>query len=563
MSIDTICNRSIILALIITVAGCTLPDEFNPDKYNKTIEWEPGISAPIAYGEFSIKDILTEFDSSGFVSEDDSGFLYFAYDTDASVNIQDVLPELTNQYFTHVFFQSPVVIPSAIWGAPGDTSILYTQDKTFKFSRYGDERLDSIILKAGEAVIDISSSIQNRGILTIHSNDLILGGQPYMQTLVVSDASGSFTDQVIIDLAGSILSLDNTTHPDTTYMDLNFDFYVINDENDIQPSQMVDIMNTFRNLEFEKAFGYAGSFDSLLVDQSMDFDFLGDDFEGSVSLQNPQINIDVQNSFGMKFGIKMQDIEGRFADGSTTMINLDPTIDTIVINAPDLLTQVGETVPTILTIDSSNSNMADLATTDLRGLDFSARAIGNPLGDTSNFLLDSSHMDLTLEVLVPMNLKIEDVVMKDTFEFEIPDSLGETELDPENFVSMFVQLDTKNGLPLEVEVQVYFVDSLWAVQDSLFDDSNRKILPSGILDPGGSGKVITRNEESVTVTVDRDMIENIWDVENIIFEASLQTTPDETTGDPEFVKLYSGYSLYFKVAAGAEISITLEDSDSK
>jgi hypothetical protein len=173
-------------------------------------------------------------------------------------------------------------------------------------------------------------------------------------------------------------------------------------------------------------------------------------------------------------------------------------------------------------------------------------------------------MDVTLEILIPLDLKIDNVVLRDTFEFELPDSLGDTELDPENFISMFIQLDTKNGLPVEIETQVYFTDSTgmaWTVLDSLFDDSNRKILPSGILDPGGSGKVIARSDESVTITVDREMIDNIWDVENIIFEARLQTTPDDISGDPQFVKFYSGYSLYFKVGAGAEISITLEDTD--
>ena len=63
--------------MAITYTACTLPDEFDPDKYNTTIEWAPGLSAPLIYGEFSIEDLLTEFDSSGFLSVDDSGSMYF------------------------------------------------------------------------------------------------------------------------------------------------------------------------------------------------------------------------------------------------------------------------------------------------------------------------------------------------------------------------------------------------------------------------------------------------------------------------------------------------------
>lgn len=555
MSCKRFLPHSFILALAILLAGCTLPDEFNSDLYNTDILWEPGLSAPLIFGDLSIKDLLTEFDSSGFLSEDDSGFLFLAYDTDASLALEDVLPELLDQHFIHVFYSSPVVIPIITLAAPGDTSAPNTQDKSFHFARYGDERLDSIELKAGQAVIDISSTIRNRGILEIHSSDLELNGQPYMQTIEVSDATGTFTDQVTIDLAGAVLRLDNTTDPDTTYMDLQFDFRVINDGNDILPSEVVDIHNRFQNLEFRKAFGYAGSFDSLIIEQSMDFDFLDFDFEGSVSLLNPQLKLDVLNSFGLPFGIKMQDVEGRFADGPPVAINLAPEIDTIIVNAPTLA-QIGESISTSVTIDNTNSNLNDLATTELRGLDFTLRALGNPLGTTDNFLLDTSRMSVNLEVLVPLHLKIEDVVLTDTFEFEFPDSIGDTRLETENFESMFIQLETKNGLPLDIDLQVYFMDSLWNDLDSLFDDTNRNILPSGILDPA-TGRVIARSEGTVNITVDQARLERIWDTKNLILKAFVQTS-ENSLGEVQYVKFYSEYSLYFKLGAGARISLTLD-----
>ena len=556
MSFKKFLPHSVIAALAILLAGCTLPDEFNADLYNTDILWEAGLSAPLIFGDLSIKDLLTEFDSSGFLSEDDSGFLFLAYDTEASLALEDILPELKDQHFVHVYYSSPVTIPIITLAAPGDTSApgLQVQDKSFHFARYGDERLDSIELKAGQAVIDISSTIRNRGILEIYSDDLELNGQPYMQRIEVSDATGTFTDHVIIDLAGAKLRLDNTTDPDTTYMDLRFDFRVINDGNDILPSQVVDIQNTFQNLEFQKAFGYAGSFDSLIIEQSMDFDFLDFPFDGSVSLLNPQLKLEVLNSFGMPFGIQLKDVEGRFATGPPIAIYMGPDIDTIIVNAPTLA-QVGESIPTNVSIDSTNSNMADLATTDLRGLDFTVRALGNPLGTTDNFLLDTSKMSVNLEVLVPLHLKIEDVVLTDTFEFEFPDSIGETPVETENLEFVYVQLDTRNGLPLDIDLQVYFVDSAWDVLDSLFDDTNRNILPSGILD--ASGRVIARSDGSVKISIDQAKLDRIWDAKNIILKAFIQTT-ENSMGEAQYVKFYSEYSLYFKLGAGARISITLD-----
>ena len=164
MSLKRFLPHLLILFTAIMYTACTLPDEFDPDKYNTTIEWAPGISAPLIYGEFNIEDLLTEFDTSGFLSIDDSGAMYLIYADSTSLMASDYLPDIPDQNFLQLFFSVPYDLPPDSFGILWDT-ILYSEGKSFEFARSGDERLDSIELKAGFVDIMVKSSIRHECIV--------------------------------------------------------------------------------------------------------------------------------------------------------------------------------------------------------------------------------------------------------------------------------------------------------------------------------------------------------------------------------------------------------------
>ena len=538
-----------ILSLVFFAVSC-LPDEFNPDKYDTTIQWEPGVRGPMVFGDLSIEDLLTEFDTTGTISEDSTGFLFFVYDTSKTIFASDFFGTLLEQQFIQVFFSGPGDIPGASLGNIGDT-VLFTQDRSFRFAKTRDEQADSIQLKAGELVIDVISTIRHTGILEIRSNNIEINGQPYMQPILISDPSGSFTDQIIIDLAGNTLRLDNPD-PDTTFLDMSFDFYLVNSGADILAAEVVDIRQTLRNLEWQAFYGYTGTYDSMIVDrQTMDIDLLEGNFEGTIMLYDPQLHLNIMNSLGVIFEVELQEVEGRFDDGSNLVINIDPNDNPFIVDAPTLA-QIGQSVSTEASIDRSNSNINEIGTTDLRGLQYSVHALSNPGGERDNFLQDTSKMTINVEAVIPMHLRIEDVVLTDTFEFDLSDD--DSDFGPENINSMYIQLDTENGLPIDLELQVYFVDSNWVRVDSLFDSTNRNILPSGVLDT--DGRVIYRTVSSTLITLTQQQIQNIWDADNLIISAYVETK--DNTGTIRDVKFYSEYSLYFKLGAGAQISISNE-----
>ena len=98
-----------ILPLMLAFVSC-VNDEWMADKYDFTVRWEPGFEGPLVFGDLTIEDMLTKFDSTGYLTEDSTGFLYFVFDTSETVYADDYV-DIPNQDFMQVFFQSAVDIP--------------------------------------------------------------------------------------------------------------------------------------------------------------------------------------------------------------------------------------------------------------------------------------------------------------------------------------------------------------------------------------------------------------------------------------------------------------------
>ena len=90
-----------ILSLLIVFVSC-MNDEWMADKYDLTVRWEPGFEGPLVFGNLSIEDMLTKFDTSGYLIEDSTNFLYFIFDTSETVYADDYI-DIPDQDFLRVF----------------------------------------------------------------------------------------------------------------------------------------------------------------------------------------------------------------------------------------------------------------------------------------------------------------------------------------------------------------------------------------------------------------------------------------------------------------------------
>ncbi|MFC2116200.1 hypothetical protein ACFLTU_06975 [Bacteroidota bacterium] len=550
MSLQRFLPYVLILSLVLAAISCN--DEWLGAEYDTTIQWEGGFEGPLIFGSLNLKDLLTDYDKSNYIEENDSGLLYVSYSID-TVLLAPAMLEIPDQEFIQMYFRFEAVPGAAIDLIP----MPIEQPKEYKFELPGDARIDSVNIKAGEMRIRVMSSIRHEGTLTISSDDVFIKGKKYEKVVSISNASGTFDETVSIDMAGGSIRFNNDV-PDSTSIALMFALTLINSGNDILETDEVQIVNSFHDLEFTAAYGYLGAYDSLLIEKSeLEFDLLARDFfTGSAKLANPQLTIRTDNSMGLPIEIELADMEARFKNKPATAITILPS-NTISISSPDR-NDIGGSAKDTTVIDTTTSNLHVAATTDLVGFQYSVRVKGNPdpNGPKDNFILEDSKLGVQVEGLVNFNLRIDDVVLVDTSDFNIG-----SEYNVDNIEYVKIQLSTKNMLPVDMGLQIYFIDSIqnWLKLDSLFGE-DKSILLSGVPlingFPAAHGHVNEENTpwDTTSIVLTTSQMEHALDANKLLLKAYVETYD----GGNKDVKFFSDYSLSFKLGTRIKAKLSNE-----
>jgi len=111
-----------------------MQDEYNFDKLDEEMEIEIGILSPIAYGSLNLADLISEFDSSSFISSDPDGLLLITYEDSLFSYIADDLLNIPAQDFLEFFIESDfTLLPGFPGWNTGDT-IALVRSKQFPFT---------------------------------------------------------------------------------------------------------------------------------------------------------------------------------------------------------------------------------------------------------------------------------------------------------------------------------------------------------------------------------------------------------------------------------------------
>lgn len=549
----------VLLFLTLSFISC-VPDEFTKE-YNFDLLWEPSYNGPVAHGNFTIKDILeamldtAELEQDIEIDEDSTNLYYVAYSDHIKSIRADEWIDLPDQNFPNVYFYRPeVTIPAAVLGDPGDT--IYKQKiEKFDFVTEHNERIDSIYLTSGNLNTNTFSTLHHTGWLIIHSNQIKIGDEFYRDSIVISDASGNFTDFRTIPLDGSKLRLDNQSDPDTTFLEIIFELYLIHSGADINAGEEVNVDMTFTDLLFQSAYGYFGDYDTLLIDnERFEFELFEYEFEGNVYFDDPRINLFVSNSFGLPIGVNLFDLTAYSQKtGTETDITFNPGVNPFLINAPNM-SQLGQSVVTEISVNKTNSNINQVTNTTLSYIDYSARAITNPGGlpTQDNFVLDSSKASVDFEVVLPMDLRAEDFELEDTVDFDlsdIPEEGDEVEID-----TFKIRLATTNTMPVEIFMQVVFVDSAYNIIDSLFRDGAVDLIRSPEVDTNG---IVTQAGVYDKPEDFTDRVDKMRDTRHAFVRATFETAKQ----GQKMVKFYSYSELSFKL--GTKIKVTVRKTNNK
>jgi hypothetical protein len=202
----------------------------------------------------------------------------------------------------------------------------------------------------------------------------------------------------------------------------------------------------------------------------------------------------------------------------------------------------------VLAFTRDNTNIVELI--DLRPLTiiYGGGARMNPDGfqGWDNFISASSSLVAGLEVDVPLEIRLQNLVLSDTLENPLQNEDADTsEFSLKDLDYLMLYLGTDNGFPMDLSIRMYMYDSLThVVSDSVLFG---KILEAAPVDAGG------RVTETVTakqqVRIEGSQLEALETANALILVVTFNTSGAGT----QDVKIYTDYTLGFRLAVATAL----------
>ena len=537
----TIYHR-IILILIggLVLASCQ-NEYFQLDKLSTKMEFETDLVAPLIYGSLSIDDLVAWFDSSGYVNEFDDGLVYLSY-ADTMVDVMvDTLDLVIDGLYTEIYYDAEVGSDPIFIGSNVGDTVHFRKSKFFGINTEGNNRLDSIVFKGGELLTELESAFLHSGYLIISSPYIRDNNQnPYTHTLVISDAGGNYTWSESRSLDGYFL--ETFQQGDSSLFRMDYDLVLINSGNPVNPGDFCEINSSFLEMGFYSLYGFIDPEDVVNESGEMEISIYSDYPELThLKLADPRINVSIETSLGIPFELELDSVIATAEDGSTeTLVFYDG--HPFIIPAPGI-DMVGETVYEEYDINNQTTNFQDLVNIAPHTLSY--RVIGDIGSQSQNhFLLDTSRFMAEAEFLIPLDLSFSQYALTDTLDF----SVGDEGIDTSVVKNVVITIATANELPIELALQVYFMDEFHNVFDSLFSSSPPLLAPS-VVDV--DGRLVNASEKDNSVIFPAEKLKSLDRTQFVKIEARLVTSG---SGD-QFVKFYSDYSLDFEISIYADLLI--------
>lgn len=303
----------------------------------------------------------------------------------------------------------------------------------------------------------------------------------------------------------------------------------------INQSDSLDFAYAIQGIKINYAKGNLGS-RIIQADTSsvnLDLNFL-DDFLGTISWENPQIQFNILNSFGVPANLNLNLTGYKTGQSPVNLSILNQTIASPV--------QMGNSAPTIISLNRNNSNLAQLLNMRPDSIVSWGNLSLNPAGlvDT-NFVTRESALLMGMEAEIPMEFRINGLTFEDTSEVTF-DNLEEIR-------SAYLVLRTENRFPLGIRAEIgFYRNNLGLMQSFAFP-----ILQAAQVD--NQGRVNVPGFTTTPIGLNALEIEKLSLADYMVTKLILETSQ----GGTQTVKLYSDYSIRMKLGLETQINLKFNE----
>lgn len=281
--------------------------------------------------------------------------------------------------------------------------------------------------------------------------------------------------------------------------------------------------------------GYVGFFDDVFKEK-IDLDFFDRIRSGSIEFDDPRISVAISNGLGSQLvieddgkGLYIRGANNRLFPGDT--VSIGDALDGFTL--PSALSQGNPQSGKFILDKVNEPNFGSFLALFPTFLEVRMPMKGGTEAiDFDQFIYDTDEIGLDIELELPMFVAADKLIITDTSEYTFETGSETYEIQSAKFNSSL-----KNYFPLELTLQIYFLDSAQNVLDSLFDEF--KVIDPAVI--GEDGRVRDPLITEISTVVAKD--------EFISIKGTAFTVPviKFNSKDGQFIKLYSDYKLFLKM----------------
>jgi hypothetical protein len=379
-----------------------------------------------------------------------------------------------------------------------------------------DLKAFSAVLKKGSLSIKTSNTSQLTGTINFKLNEIKKNGVPVEAKVPLSGNSTT------IDLSGAFINFSSdATVP---YNRIPYLYSVaVNPSNgfiNYSSNDLIKMDISLSNLEFKSITGDFGS-RSIEINKgifNLNVDLLNK-IDGSFKLANPNLILTIRNSIGMPASIGLG-LTGYNKSGQSVILTRNPS--TFDIPVP---VDINSGIATgTINFNKQNSNIVDFVALPPSGeISYSGKVDfnkSNPVTQQKpNFLDVDAIFSIDLAMELPLEMQMRNMAFRDTSGIKGSDY---DKIETANLI-----INAKNGIPLDVDLQLLFVDTISNIH---FGESKiTKILSAAQVNASG---VITPVQSTQTFNLDKNEMENLRKANGIIFVGTISSPTSGTTIAP-------------------------------
>ena len=529
------------LMVAVFLTSSCIKERIDFNNISDSINLSPRFSAPIAYSDITLKDILEKQDTSGIILQYADGLFYLLYSEPILSKTAEEIVSIPDQSYTKSITAGD--IPS--FG--GNPSISFTDTTTYNFSLNNGEEIDSVLIKGGVMQFNVTSTFHHTGTITITIPTLTLNGQPFSTMVNINKLDGTFaTLTPPVSLAGYKLILKNNG---VVYnqIPIRYDIILQNSSQPIIAGQSIDITTDVNQFMFKTIFGYINNYQLLNISDNVKMDIFDNNSSSNLDIDfaDPRINLYLTNSFGVPSNIDFSNTYTESSDGTTFNITFSGNpFDIKYPQYPNLDEIVNDT----LKFNKTNTNFFDAIPTKPKYFYYTLKSTANPNGKGSyNFINDTSKIAATMEVELPFDMSIGSYEINDTMDFSFSDS-AKFDLIKE----LHLIADFENHVPFNLNAQVYICsdDECKIFIDSLFTASQQPIIRINSSDIV-NGRVTQSTPSHFSIDIAQSKIPEYKKTKKMLIKSNISTPGNGS----QYVKFYATDKVHVNIGAKVQFSI--------